>query len=70
MALPWACQVALVVKNTPANTGDVEDAGLIPASGRSPEGGPGNPLQYSYWENPTEEPCGLQSTGSQRVGHD
>ena len=50
----WAFQVALVVKNPPANAGDVEDAGLIPASGRSPEGGPGNPLQYSYRENPMD----------------
>ena len=49
-----AFQVALVVKNPPANAGDVEDAGLIPASGRSPEGGPGNPLQYSYRENPMD----------------
>ena len=33
-------------------------------------GGDGNPLQYSCLENPrTEEPGGLQSTGSQRVGH-
>jgi len=33
--------------------------------------GNGNPLQYSCLENPmTEEPGGLQSTGSQRVGHD
>ena len=36
------------VKNPPANTGDV---GLIPGSGRSPEGGTGNPLQYSCLEN-------------------
>ena len=38
-------QVALVVKNTPADAGDVRDTGLIPGSGRSPEGGHGNPLQ-------------------------
>ena len=47
----WASQVALVVKNPPANAGDVRDAGLIPGSGRSPGGGQGNPLQYSYLEN-------------------
>ena len=30
-----------------------------------------NPLQYSCLENPwTEEPGGLQSMGSERVGHD
>ena len=31
--------------------------------------GNGNPLQYSCLENPIEEPGGLQSMGSQRVGH-
>ena len=40
----WASQVALVVKNLPANAGDVRDAGLIPGSGRSLGGGNGNPL--------------------------
>ena len=35
-----------VVKNH-ASAEDLRDAGLIPESGRSPEGGPGNPLQYS-----------------------
>ena len=37
-----------MVKNPPANAGDV---GLIPGSGRSPEEGNGNPLQYSCLEN-------------------
>ena len=32
----WASQVALVVKNLPANTGEVRDVGLIPGSRRSP----------------------------------
>ena len=45
-----ACQVALVVKNPPANAGDTRDAGLIPGSGRSHGGGHGNPLQYSCLE--------------------
>ena len=46
------------------------DTGSIPGSGRSPGEGNGNPLQYSYKEVPwTEEPGGLQSMGSQRVGH-
>ena len=35
-----------VVKNPPANTGDVRDAGSIPGLGRSPGEGNGNPLQY------------------------
>jgi len=40
-----------VVKNSPANAGDVGDTGLIPGLGRSPGGGNGNPLQYSCLEN-------------------
>ena len=43
--------MALVVKNPPANAGDVRVAGSIPGSGRSPEGGHGNTLQYSYLGN-------------------
>ena len=43
--------MALVVKNTPANTGDPRDAGSILGSGRSPGVGNGNPLQYSCLEN-------------------
>ena len=45
-------QVALVVKNPPANAGGLRDVGLIPGSGRSPGGGHGNSLQYSFLENP------------------
>ena len=48
-----ASQVALAVKKLPANAGDVRDVDLIPGSRRPPEGGNGNPLQYSYLENPT-----------------
>ena len=44
-----ASQVVLVVKNLPANAGDMD---LIPGSERSPGGGHGNPLQYSCLENP------------------
>jgi len=52
--------VALVVKNPPANAGDVRDGDSIPGSGRSHGEGNGNPLQYSCWEIPwTEEPGGL-----------
>ena len=47
-------QVALVVKNPPANAGDLRDVGLIPAQGRSPGEGNGNPLQYSCQENPMD----------------
>jgi len=44
----WASHVVQVVKNPNGNAGD---AGSIPGSGRSPEGGNGNPLQYSCPEN-------------------
>ena len=44
-------QAVLVVKNLPANAGDLRDVGSIPASGRSPGGGHGNLLQYSCLEN-------------------
>ena len=47
----WASQVALVVKNLPANSGDT---GSNPGSGRSPGGRHGNPLQYSCLENPMD----------------
>ena len=40
-----------MVKNPPANAGDV---GLIPESVRSPGGGNSNPLQYSRLENPMD----------------
>ena len=39
-----ALQVALVVKNSPANAGDTRNVGLISGLGRSPEGGHVNPL--------------------------
>ena len=49
-----ASQVALVVKNPPANAGDSREAGSILGLGRSPEVGNGNPLQYSCLENSTD----------------
>ena len=49
-----ASQVALGVKNLPADAGDVRNAGSIPGSGRSPGGGLGNPFQYSCLENPMD----------------
>ena len=67
-----ASQVALEVKNTPANAGDIRDTGSIPRSRRSPGEGHANPLQYYNlgWRIPwTEEPGGLQSIGLHRVGH-
>ena len=40
-----------MVKNLPANAGDIRDLGSMPGSGRCPGGGHGNPLQYSCLEN-------------------
>ena len=47
-------QVALEVKNPPANAGDLREASLIPGLGKSPGEGNGNPLQYSCLENPMD----------------
>ena len=44
-------QAALVVKNLPANAGNIRDVNLIPGMGRSPGKGHGNPLKYSCLEN-------------------
>ena len=43
-----------MVKNLPANSGDMRDTGSIPGSRRSPGEGNGNPLQYSCLENPMD----------------
>ena len=48
-----ASQVVLVVKNPAATAGDIRDGASTPGLGRSPGGGHGNPLQYSYLENLT-----------------
>ena len=59
--------MALVIKNPSANAGDIRDADSIPALGRFPGGGHGNPLQYSCLGSPTkEEPGSLLSIGSQK----
>ena len=65
-----ASQVALVVKNPPANAENIRDTGSVPGLGGSPGGGHGNLLQYSCLENPwTEKPGRLQSIGTQRIRH-
>ena len=62
---------ALVVKNLPANAGDVRHSGSVPGLGRSPGGGHDNPLQYSCLENSMDREAWLATVhGSQRVGHD
>ena len=43
-----------MLKNPPANAGELRDDGSIPGSERSPGGGRGNPLQYSCLENPMD----------------
>ena len=56
-----------MVKNPPASSGDLN---LIPGSGRSMEKGMATHSGILAWRIPwTEEPSGLQSIGSQRVGH-
>ena len=66
-----ASQVALVVKNPPVNAGDVRDVGLIPGLGRSLDQEMATHSSILAGRIPwTEEPGGLQSIGSQRVGHD
>ena len=47
-------QRALVIKNLPANAGDVREVVSVPGLGRSPGGERGNPLQYSCLENPMD----------------
>ena len=54
MCIYRASQVVLVVKNQPANAGDIRDVGSIVGSERFPGRGHGNPLQYSCLENPTD----------------
>ena len=49
-----ASQVALEIKNLPANAGAVRDPGSIPGSRKSLGEGNGNPLQYSCLENPMD----------------
>ena len=65
----WASQVGSG-KDLPANSQDARDVGSIPGSGRSREGN-ATCCSILAWEIPwTEEPGGLQSMGSQRVGQD
>ena len=47
-------EAMLVVKSLFANAGDIRDKGSIQGLGRSPGGGHGNPLQYSFLENPMD----------------
>ena len=51
---PGTSQVVPGVKNPSANAGDLRDMGSVPGLVRSPRGGHGNPVQYSYLENPMD----------------
>ena len=59
-----------MVKNPPANAGDIRDVGLLPYGKRE------DPLEATHssilaWRIPhTEDPSRLQSMGLQRVRHD
>ena len=62
--------MVLVVKNPPANAGDVSDMGQSLGQEDPLEEGVATHSSIFVWRIPwTEEPGGLQSTGLQRVGH-
>ena len=66
-----ASHEALVVKDPPANAGDMTDTSSIPGSGRSPGRGHGNPLQYFCLENSMDRRAWWSTVpGSQRVRYD
>ena len=50
----WASLVALVVKNLPANAGDIRDTGLVPRLGRSPEGRHATHSSILAWRIPMD----------------
>ena len=60
-----------MLKNLPANAGDLGDAGLTPGLGRSPGVRNGTHSSILAQEIPwTEDPCRVQSMGSKKVGRD
>ena len=64
-------EVALMVKNPPANEGEIRDTDSIPGSGKSLEKGMATHSSVLAWRVPgTGEPGGLPSMGSHRVRHD
>ena len=54
MRLEQASHLKLMIKNPPASVGDTRYADSVAGLGRSPGGGNGNPLQYSFLENPMD----------------
>ena len=65
LAILYAFQVALAVKNLPANAGDARDSGSVPGLGRFPGGSHGSSLRYSCLENPLDR--GILQTTVHRV---
>ena len=65
-----ASPVVLVVKNPPANAGEIRDSGLIPGWGRSPGGWHGNLLQYSCLENPMDREAWQATVHKHGTGSD
>ena len=61
----------LVVKDLPANAGNIRHGNSISRWGSSPKGGHGNTLQHSCLENPMGRGTSrLHFIASHRVGHD
>ena len=54
LCFSWGFPCDALVKNLPANAGDVRDSSSIPGLGRCPGGGKGNLLQYSCLGNPLD----------------
>ena len=59
--------MATVVKNTPTNEEDIRHMGSIPGSEKSPGVGHGNPLQYSFLEDPIDR--GAWQAAVHRITH-
>ena len=59
----WAFQVALMVNNQPANTGDIRDVGLIPGWGKIRWRWKWQPAQYCCLENPLDRGRSVVSYG-------
>ena len=71
LAILYTFQMALAVKNLPANAGDARDTGSVPGSGRSPGVGNGNPLLYSFLESSMDRGAWRATVfGVPRLGHD
>ena len=63
--------MVLVVKNPPANAGDIRGVGSIPGLGSNLKEEMETYTSILAWRKPrTEEPGGLQSIGLQRVKYD